>query len=63
MLYARALNLLSHGKFDIYQPTAMGDDDKRLFRQILDAFLRRYEFALPDIFERPAAKRTPAPAT
>ena len=63
VLYARALNLLSHGKFDIYQPTAMGDDNKRLFRQILDAFLGRYEFALPDIFERPAAKARPAQAT
>ncbi len=63
VLYARALNLLSHGKFDIYQPTEMGDDNKRLFRQILDAFLRRYQFALPDIFERPAARtREVAPA-
>ena len=63
VLYARALNLLSHGKYDIYQPTEMGDDNKRLFRQILDAFLGRYEFAMPDIFERPAAKPIPAPAT
>ena len=62
VLYARALNLLSHGKYDIYQPTEMGDDNKRLFRQILDAFLGRYEFAMPDIFERPAAKVRPAPA-
>jgi len=50
VLYARALNLLSHGKYDIYQPTEMGDDNKRLFRQILGAFLDRYKFALPDIF-------------
>jgi hypothetical protein len=63
VLYARALNLLSHGKFDIYQPTEMGDDNKRLFRQILDAFLGRYQFALPDIFERPTARtREVAPA-
>ena len=56
-LYARALNLLSHGKYDIYQPTEMVDDNKQLFRQILAAFLDRYKFALPDIFERPAAGR------
>ena len=63
VLYARALNLLSHGKYDIYQPTEMGDDNKRLFRQILDAFLGRYQFALPNIFERPAARtREVAPA-
>lgn len=55
-LYARALNLLSHGKYDIYQPAEMVDDNKRLFRQILDAFLGRYKFALPDIFERPATR-------
>jgi hypothetical protein len=63
VLCARALNLLSHGKYDIYQPTEMGDDNKRLFRQILDAFLGRYQFALPDIFERPVARtRAAAPA-
>lgn len=60
-LYARALNLLSHGKYDIYQPMAMVDDNKRLFRQILDAFLGRYKFSLPDILERPTTKSAPAP--
>ena len=53
-LFARALNLLSHGKYDIYQPAEMVDDNKRLFRQILDAFLGRYQFSLPDISEQPA---------
>ena len=62
VLYARALNLLSHGKYDIYQPMEMGDDNKQLFRQILDAFLGRYQFTLPDIFGKPAAKAIP-PAT
>ena len=52
-LFARALNLLSHGKYDIYQPAEMVDDNKRLFRQILDAFLGRYQFVLPDIFAPP----------
>jgi hypothetical protein len=37
-----------------YQPAEMVDDNKRLFRQILDAFLGRYQFAMPDLFERPA---------
>ena len=55
VLYARALNLLSHGKYAIYQPVEMGDDNKRLFRQILTAFLGRYRFALPDMLEQPAA--------
>jgi hypothetical protein len=51
-LFARALNLLSHGKYDIYQPMEMVDDNKKLFRQILDAFLDRYKFSLPEIFGR-----------
>lgn len=57
-LFARALNLLSHGKYDIYQPSQMVDDNKKMFRQILDAFLRRYEFVLPEIFEQPAKRKT-----
>jgi hypothetical protein len=27
----------------------MGDDTKDLFRRILEAFLERYHFALPDL--------------
>lgn len=53
-LFSRALNLLSHGKYEIYQPSEMVDDNKRLFRQILEAFLGRYDFALPEIFEQTA---------
>lgn len=56
-LFSRALNLLSHGKYDIYQPSEMVDDNKRLFGQILDAFLRRYEFTLPKVFAQPASKQ------
>ncbi|QNK71138.1 anticodon nuclease [Variovorax sp. PAMC26660] len=61
-LFSRALNLLSHGKYDIYQPSVMVDDNKKLFRQILDAFLGRYEFVLPEVFEPPAKRRAGAPA-
>lgn len=61
-LFSRALNLLSHGKYDIYQPSVMVDDNKKLFRQILDAFLGRYEFVLPEVFEQPAKRRAGAPA-
>ena len=59
-LFSRTLNLLSHGKYDIYQPSEMVDDNKKLFRQILSAFLGRYEFALPDIFEKKAPKKMAA---
>jgi len=49
VLYARALNLLSHGKYSVFQPVEMGDDTKELFIRILDEFLKKYEFALPDL--------------
>jgi wobble nucleotide-excising tRNase len=50
-LYNRALNLLSHGKYAIHEPVEMMDDNKDLFRRILDAFLNRYQFDLPQLFE------------
>lgn len=49
VLYARALNLLSHGQYAIYEPREMVEDTKALFRQILSAFLNRYQFLLPDL--------------
>jgi len=49
VLYARALNLLSHGKYSIYEPVEMGHDTKSLFVDILKAFLAKYEFDLPEI--------------
>ncbi len=57
VLYSRALNLLSHGKYAIYQPVMMVDDTKKLFRQILGVFLSKYKFALPDILEKAPAGR------
>lgn len=47
ILYSRALNLLSHGKYSIYEPVEMGEDNKRLFKNILQAFLDKYQFDLP----------------
>ena len=49
VLFTRALNLLSHGNYSIFAPAEMGEDTKKLFRSVLDAFLARYEFQLPDI--------------
>lgn len=67
-LYNRALNLLSHGKYAIHEPTEMGDDNKDLFRRILEDFTTKFQFDLPDILEvTPALAATPttaaAPAT
>lgn len=48
-LHARALNLLSHGRYSLYEPREMLDDNKILFNEILDGFLARYAFALPEL--------------
>jgi hypothetical protein len=61
-LYNRALNLLSHGKYAIHEPTEMGDDNKDLFRRILTDFLTKFQFALPDIVETPIAATAPSAA-
>ncbi|WP_280647484.1 MULTISPECIES: AAA family ATPase [unclassified Dysgonomonas] len=53
-LYARALNLLSHGKYSIYEPIEMGADNKELFKNILQEFLRRYDFYLPELLVKEA---------
>lgn len=50
-LFSRVLNLLSHGKYSAYEPKAMGLDNQQLFKNILDAFLQRYPFQLPNIGE------------
>jgi len=49
-LYARALNLLSHGKHSVYEPREMVGDNKDLFKEILSKFLTKYKFDLPNIF-------------
>lgn len=60
-LYNRALNLLSHGKYTIHEPTEMGEDNKDLFRRILGNFIAKFEFALPTIVEAPPAATAPVP--
>ncbi len=64
-LYNRALNLLSHGKYAIHEPTEMGEDNKALFRRILEDFTAAFHFDLPDILgaPTPAAHPIAAPAT
>lgn len=62
-LYNRALNLLSHGKYAIHEPTGMGEDNKDLFRRILRDFISTFKFALPDLLgaKQAAAASAPTP--
>ncbi len=50
ILFERALNLFSHGKYSVFDPQEMGTDNKDLFKRILEGFLEKYEFQLPEIF-------------
>ena len=49
-LYARALNLLSHGKYSMYEPVQMQEETSNLFKAVLNEFLDKYSFHIPDIF-------------
>ena len=56
-LYNRALNLLSHGKYAINEPVEMVDDNKELFRRILNDVLDRFQFALPELVPETTPQR------
>lgn len=49
VLFSRALNLLSHGDYSLFDPKELTEDNKQLFNSILNGFLERYIFDLPDI--------------
>lgn len=50
VLYHRAVQLLSHGKYSIFAPSPMTPDTKDLFKKILKGFVDKYEFKLQEIF-------------
>lgn len=60
-LYNRALNLLSHGKYAIHEPTEMGEDNKDLFRRIFRDFTTQFQFDLPEILATAPAVAAPVP--
>lgn len=43
-LYARQINVLNHGKYSIYEPTEMLQENKDMFCKILNDFLKNYKF-------------------
>ena len=49
-LYARALNIMSHGRYSIFSPVGMMPDNADLFVEIFDTFTKKYDFYFPDIF-------------
>ncbi|MBB6244252.1 AAA family ATPase [Rhodanobacter sp. MP1X3] len=43
-LHQRFVDLLSHGKYSLYEPVEMGDETKKFFRKIVRDFLDRYPY-------------------
>ncbi|HHX4905852.1 TPA: AAA family ATPase [Acinetobacter baumannii] len=64
-LFSRALNLMSHGQYSVYEPRKMLPDNQKLFKDILDAFLENYPFQLPNLGEavQPATSTSTQTAT
>lgn len=44
LLHARYINLLSHGNYSLYEPKEMLQENKDIFRRILNDFLDNYNF-------------------
>jgi hypothetical protein len=51
VLHNRLLNLLSHGKYSLYEPQEMLDENKRHFKKMLSEFTERFVFN-PELFPR-----------
>ena len=52
VLHGRFLNVLSHGGHSLYEPQEMGQENKEIFKRILDHFLDEHDFnlnALPEV--------------
>jgi hypothetical protein len=43
-LHNRMVNLMSHGGYSIFEPVEMVEDNKQIFKEILDRFLGQYKF-------------------
>ncbi len=60
-LYARFLNVRSHAKYSVFESESITATDKKMFREILNAFLKRYAFRLPLVRGATTHKVTSAP--
>ena len=44
IIYARIINILSHGNYSLYEPQRMVEENKEYFRKILNTYMSRYRF-------------------
>ncbi len=49
IVYARLINILSHGNYSLYEPQEMLEENKVYFNKILSGFMARYAFN-PELF-------------
>jgi hypothetical protein len=66
VLHNRLLNLLSHGKYSLYEPQEMLEENKRHFKKMLSEFTERFVFnpeRFPKINVDELAQGATAPST
>ena len=51
-LYARVVNIMSHGNYSLYEPVPMMEENKAIFRKVLSDFRKNFPFN-PALFEDP----------
>jgi hypothetical protein len=60
-LFARALNLQSHGGHSLFEPMEISWNDKELFRRIIKDFTTKFQFDLPNVLAAAPVAAAPAP--
>lgn len=58
-LHHRYVQLLSHGNYSLFDPVEMLEENKAIFRKILNDFMNNYRFN-PELFPEAAAEETTA---
>jgi len=61
VLHQRFVDLLSHGKYSLYEPSEMGDETKKFFRKIVRDFLSRYPYNSALFPAEPIPDEDPSP--
>lgn len=52
-LYARAVNLMSHGRYSLFSPKGMMKENAEIFVKVFESFVNKYHFELPNLFTNP----------
>lgn len=54
-MYARVVNIMSHGNYSLYEPLEMMEENKAIFRKLLEDFRKNFPFN-PTLFAEPSKK-------